>query len=63
MLIINTKTKEKIAFSYFKHLKVEIEINELDRLNFEIPKEYRYLFDVEFLIIEDMQEYLSLIHI
>lgn len=57
MLIINTKTKEKIAFSYFKHLKVEIEINELDRLNFEIPKEYRYLFDVEFLIIEDMQEY------
>ncbi|MSS77375.1 phage tail protein [Anaerococcus sp. AGMB00486] len=57
MLVYENKTKNRSFFSFFKHLKIKSEINELDRLIFEIPKEYRYLFNVEAYVLENKQYY------
>ena len=50
MLVINGKTKERFPYAAFRNTCIEYEINTLDRLIFEIPKQYRNVFDVEHLV-------------
>lgn len=50
MLVVNGKTKEKFPYAAFRNTCIEYEINTLDRLIFEIPKQYRRVFDVEHLV-------------
>ena len=57
MLVYDDKTKKENYFSFFKNLEIKSEINTLDRLTFEIPKEYRYLFNVESYLLENKQYY------
>lgn len=50
MLIVNGRTKERFPYAAFRNTCIEYEINTLDRLIFEIPKQYRNIFDVEHLV-------------
>lgn len=50
MLVVNGKTKERFPYAAFRNICIEYEINTLDRLIFEIPKQYRNIFDVEHLV-------------
>lgn len=50
MLIVNGRTKERFPYAAFRNTCIEYEINTLDRLIFEIPKQYRNVFDVEHLV-------------
>lgn len=50
MLVVNGKTKERFPYAAFRNTCIEYEINTLDRLIFEIPKQYRNVFDVEHLV-------------
>lgn len=50
MLVVNGKSKERFPYAAFRNTCIEYEINTLDRLIFEIPKQYRNVFDVEHLV-------------
>lgn len=50
MLVVNGKTKERFPYAAFRNTCIEYEINTLDRLIFEVPKQYRNIFDVEHLV-------------
>lgn len=57
MLVYKNDVDEQFVFSYYRNLYFDVGINELISLVFEIPKEYRHLFEVESQIIEDGQLY------
>lgn len=57
MLVYKNDVDEQFVFSYHRNLYFDVGINELISLVFEIPKEYRHLFEVESQIIEDGQLY------
>ena len=50
MLVVNGKSRERFPYAAFRNTCIEYEINTLDRLIFEIPKQYRNIFDVEHLV-------------
>lgn len=57
MLVYKNDIDEQFVFSYYRNLYFDVGINELISPAFEIPKEYRHLFEVESQIIEDGQLY------
>lgn len=57
MLVYKNDVDEQFVFSYYRNLYFDVGINELISPVFEIPKEYRHLFEVESQIIEDGQLY------
>lgn len=57
MLVYKNDIDEQFVFSYYRNLYFDVGINELISPVFEIPKEYRHLFEVESQIIEDGQLY------
>lgn len=57
MLVYKNDVDEQFVFSYHRNLYFDVGINELISPVFEIPKEYRHLFEVESQIIEDGQLY------
>lgn len=57
MLITTLKDLKEHPFALYKNLEFEKEINELTNLTFEIPKEYRHIFQVECLITHDEEVY------
>ncbi|WP_276862546.1 phage tail protein [Anaerococcus tetradius] len=57
MLVYKNDVDEQFVFSYYRNLYFDEAINELTSLTFEIPKEYRHLFEVESQVIEDGQLY------
>lgn len=57
MLVYKNDIDEQFVFSYYRNLYFDVAINELTSPVFEIPKEYRHLFEVESQIIEDGQLY------
>lgn len=57
MLVYKNDVDEQFVFSYYRNLYFDLGINELISPVFEIPKEYRHLFEVESQIIEDGQLY------
>lgn len=57
MLVYKNDIDEQFVFSYYRNLYFDVAINELISPVFEIPKEYRHLFEVESQIIEDGQLY------
>ena len=57
MLITTLKDLIERPFALYKNLEFEKEINELTNLTFEIPKEYRHVFQAECLITHDEEVY------
>lgn len=57
MLVYKNDVDEQFVFSYYRNLYFDVGINELISPSFEIPKEYRHLFEVESQMIEDGQLY------
>lgn len=57
MLITTLKDLKEHPFAHYKNLEFEKEINELTNLTFEIPKEYRHIFQAECLITHDEEVY------
>lgn len=57
MLITTLKDLKEHPFALYKNLEFEKEINELTNLTFEIPKEYRHIFQAECLITHDEEVY------
>ena len=57
MLVYTLQDMEESPFSLYKNLEYEKEINELTKVFFEIPKDFRYLFQAECLISHDKETY------
>lgn len=57
MLVYTLQDMEESPFSLYKNLEYEKEINELTKVFFEIPKDFRYLFQAECLITHDKETY------
>lgn len=57
MLVYTLQDMEESPFSLYKNLEYEKEINELTKVFFEIPKNFRYLFQAECLITHDKETY------
>ena len=57
MLISTLQDMEESPFSLYKNLKYGKEINKLTKMTFEIPKDFRYLFQAECLITHDKETY------
>ena len=50
MLISTNHDLEEYPFSLYRNLEFEEEINQVTKITFEVPKEYRYMFEAEGLI-------------
>lgn len=57
MLVYGLDNETFDNFYFFKKLEIKKEINELDILSFEIPKEYRNIFNTECQLDENKQSY------
>lgn len=57
MLIYGINDETSNNFYFFKSLEIKKEINKLDILSFEIPKEYRNIFNTEYQLDENKQSY------
>lgn len=57
MLITTLKDLKERPFALYKNLEYEKEINKLTKMIFEIPKDFRYLFQAECLITHDKETY------
>lgn len=57
MLVYTLQDMEESPFSLYKNLEYEKETNELTKVFFEIPKDFRYLFQAECLISHDKETY------
>lgn len=57
MLVYTLQDMEESPFSLYKNLEYEKEINKLTKVFFEIPKDFRYLFQAECLISHDKETY------
>lgn len=57
MLVYGLDNETFDSFYFFKNLEIKKEINQLDISSFEIPKEYRNIFETECKVIENKQSY------
>lgn len=57
MLVYGLNNEIFDRFYFFKNLEIKKEINKLDISCFEIPKEYRNIFETECKVIENKQSY------
>lgn len=57
MLVTSLIDNEEQPFSLYRNLEFEKEVNKLTKLTFEIPKEYRHIFQAECLVTHDDKLY------
>ena len=57
MLVTSLIDNEEQPFSLYRNLEFEKEVNKLTKLTFEIPKEYRHVFQAECLVSHDDKLY------
>lgn len=57
MLVYGLDNETFDSFYFFKNLEIKREINKLDISSFEIPKDYRNIFETECKVIENKQSY------
>ena len=57
MLVYGLDNETCSSFYFFKNLEIKREINKLDISCFEIPKDYRNIFETECKVIENKQSY------
>ena len=57
MLVYEIDNETFDSFYFFKNLEIKREINKLDISSFEIPKDYRNIFETECKVIENKQSY------
>lgn len=57
MLVYGLDNETFDSFYFFKNLEIKKEINKLDISCFEIPKDYRNIFETECKVIENKQSY------
>lgn len=57
MLVYGLDNETFDSFYFFKNLEIKREINKLDISCFEIPKDYRNIFETECKVIENKQSY------
>nr|DAL22741.1 MAG TPA_asm: tail protein [Caudoviricetes sp.] len=57
MLVYGLDNETFDSFYFFKNLEIKKEINQLDISSFEIPKEYRNIFETECKVTENKQNY------
>lgn len=57
MLVYGLNNETCSSFYFFKNLEIKKEINKLDILSFEIPKDYRNIFETECKTDENKQSY------
>lgn len=57
MLVYGLNNETCSSFYFFKNSEIKKEINKLDISSFEIPKDYRNIFETECKVIENKQSY------